>query len=197
MTVGHSQVLESVRTFFGAEPRHWRSPGHRWRAETAAPLVLAERRTSSVTESEPLRGHLRFNYLPILDYASVPRPDEQDCVVRSLLAAAELVQPAPVVIGGPGGFGKTVLALQVCRDDRAVCRFDAILWVHHTTPDAGPVHLFGHTGRVLTASFVTAAETRGQTRLVEMNQQVLRNLDRIIDTLDDDAPDGIEAADVG
>ena len=31
-----------------------------------------------------------------------------------------------------------------------------------------------------------AAQARGQTRLAEMNQQVLGNLDRIIDTLDND-----------
>jgi hypothetical protein len=30
-----------------------------------------------------------------------------------------------------------------------------------------------------------------------MNQQILGNLDRIIDTLDDDTPDGIEAFDAG
>ena len=33
---------------------------------------------------------------------------------------------------------------------------------------------------------ITAAQARGQARLVEMNQQVLGNLDRIIATLDDD-----------
>ena len=34
---------------------------------------------------------------------------------------------------------------------------------------------------------ISAAEARGQTRLVEMNQQVLGNLDQIINTLDADA----------
>ena len=33
---------------------------------------------------------------------------------------------------------------------------------------------------------ITAAEARGQPRLAEMNPQVLGNLDRIIDTLDDE-----------
>ncbi|MBD4432994.1 site-specific integrase, partial [Xanthomonas citri pv. citri] len=33
---------------------------------------------------------------------------------------------------------------------------------------------------------ITAAEARGQQRLIEMNQQVLGNLDQIISTLEDD-----------
>ena len=49
-------------------------------------------------------------------------------------------------------------------------------------------------GRVI--ELITAAQARGQTRLTEMNQQVLGNLDRIIDTLHD-APDGTEASDAG
>ncbi len=43
----------------------------------------------------------------------------------------------------------------------------------------------GESGALL-CSF--AAEARGQTRLIEMNQAVLHNLDRIIDSLDDTAP---------
>ncbi|MCX5316016.1 integrase [Streptomyces sp. NBC_00154] len=45
---------------------------------------------------------------------------------------------------------------------------------------------------------VSAAEARGQLRVVEMNQQALGNLDRIIASLEDDeAPDGAEVPDAG
>jgi hypothetical protein len=52
-----------------------------------------------------------------------------------------------------------------------------------------------HRGQVI--ELITAAEARGQGRLVEMNQQVLDNLNRIIGTLDDDAPARAEASDAG
>ena len=39
-----------------------------------------------------------------------------------------------------------------------------------------------------TVQILSAAEARRQTRLIEMNQAVLHNLDRIIDSLDDTAP---------
>jgi len=41
---------------------------------------------------------------------------------------------------------------------------------------------------------ITAAEARGQTRLVEMNQHVARNLDTIITVLEDDVTDDRESA---
>lgn len=45
---------------------------------------------------------------------------------------------------------------------------------------------------------VSAAEARGQLRVIEMNQQVLGNLDRIITALEvDEAPDGTEVSDAG
>ena len=62
-----------------------------------------------------------------------------------------------------------------------------------TTAEFLPQHRT-HRGQVI--ELITAAEARGQTRLVEMNQQVLGNLDRIIDTLDE-APAGTEASDAG
>lgn len=67
-----------------------------------------------------------------------------------------------------------------------------------TTAEFLPQH---RTHRAQVIELITAAEARGQTRLAEMNQQVLGNLDRIIDTLDHDADDdadvGIEASDAG
>lgn len=52
-----------------------------------------------------------------------------------------------------------------------------------TTPEFLPQHR-EHRQQVL--QIITSAEARGQQRLVEMNQQVLGNLDRIITTLNDD-----------
>jgi integrase len=53
-----------------------------------------------------------------------------------------------------------------------------------TTAEFLPQH---RTHRAQVISLITTAQARGQGRLVEMNQQVLGNLDRIITTLDDDA----------
>jgi integrase len=62
-----------------------------------------------------------------------------------------------------------------------------------TTPEFLPQHR-EHRHQVL--QIITAAEARGQARLAEMNQQVLRNLDTIITTLEADPnPELREAAD--
>lgn len=67
-----------------------------------------------------------------------------------------------------------------------------------TTAEFLPQHRT-HRGQII--ELITAAQARGQTRLAEMNQQVLGNLDRIIDTLDHDADDdasvGIGDSDAG
>ncbi len=60
-----------------------------------------------------------------------------------------------------------------------------------TTTEFLPQH---HTHRQQVIELITAAQARGQDRLAEMNQQVLANLNRIIDTLDDAAPVCTEAA---
>ena len=52
-----------------------------------------------------------------------------------------------------------------------------------TTPEFLPQH---RSHRRQTLQLITAAEAHGQTRLVEMNRQVLGNLDRIITALTDD-----------
>ena len=56
-----------------------------------------------------------------------------------------------------------------------------------TTPEFLPQHRT-HRGQVI--ELITAAEARGQARLVEMNQQVLGNLDRIITALTDHPANG-------
>ncbi|TDC77353.1 site-specific integrase [Actinomadura sp. 7K507] len=66
-----------------------------------------------------------------------------------------------------------------------------------TTPEFMPQH---QQHREQIVQIISAAEARGQTRLAEMNQQVLTNLDNIITGLqtDDDRDDeGPEAADAG
>jgi hypothetical protein len=61
-----------------------------------------------------------------------------------------------------------------------------------TTPEFLPQH---RNHRQQTVQIISAAQARGQTRLVEMNQQVLTNLDQIITTLDQDPHDGGKVAD--
>jgi len=63
-----------------------------------------------------------------------------------------------------------------------------------TTPEFLPQH---HQQRQQVLQIMSAAEARGQLRLVEMNQQVLGNLDRIINALQDEdsAPERETAAD--
>lgn len=64
-----------------------------------------------------------------------------------------------------------------------------------TTAEFLPQH---HQQRQEILQIISAAEARGQQRLVEMNQQVLGNLDRIITALDqDDDTDTEVAADAG
>ena len=63
-----------------------------------------------------------------------------------------------------------------------------------TTPEFLPQH---HEHRQQTLQIITAAEARGQHRLVEMNQQVLGNLDRIITALADQPDQDAEVSDAG
>jgi integrase len=64
-----------------------------------------------------------------------------------------------------------------------------------TTPQFLPQH---REQRRQVVEIISAAETRGQQRVVEMNQQLLGNLDAIIAGLTDDAdPDQQQAADAG
>ena len=52
-----------------------------------------------------------------------------------------------------------------------------------TTPEFLPRHR-DHRQQII--QIISAAEARGQTRLAEMNQQILANLDNIITGLQDD-----------
>jgi len=61
-----------------------------------------------------------------------------------------------------------------------------------TTAEFLPQHR-QHRSQVL--QIISAAEARGQTRLVSMNRQVADNLDRIITTLQDDSDTPQTAAD--
>jgi hypothetical protein len=65
-----------------------------------------------------------------------------------------------------------------------------------TTPEFLPQH---HQQRARTLELIATAEAGGQTRMVEMNRQVLGNLDRVITALEaGDDPDLAEgAADAG
>ena len=61
-----------------------------------------------------------------------------------------------------------------------------------TTPEFLPQHR-DHRQQII--QIISAAEARGQTRLAEMNQQVLANLDNIITGLQDDTGRGEVTAD--
>ena len=64
-----------------------------------------------------------------------------------------------------------------------------------TTPEFLPQH---RQQREQLLQIVSAAEARGQLRVIEMNQQVLGNLDQIITALEaDETPDDTEVADAG
>jgi hypothetical protein len=64
-----------------------------------------------------------------------------------------------------------------------------------TTPEFLPQH---HEHRQQVLQIISAAEARGQLRLVEMNQQVLGNLDTIITSLEtDSSSEELDAADAG
>jgi WD40 repeat protein len=57
-----------------------------------------------------------------------------------MLNAAESPEPAAVALCGPGGFGKTTLATQCCRDPRIQEAFPQVLWVE-TGEDCTPARL--------------------------------------------------------
>jgi hypothetical protein len=63
-----------------------------------------------------------------------------------------------------------------------------------TTPEFLPQHR-DHRQQII--QIISAAEARGQTRLAEMNQQVLANLDNIISGLQDDTGSAEVTADAG
>jgi len=60
-----------------------------------------------------------------------------------------------------------------------------------TTAEFLPQHRTHHQ-QVL--QIISAAEARGQTRMVQMNRQVADNLKKIITALEDDEPEHPEAA---
>ncbi|MEK8142394.1 hypothetical protein NKH18_07465 [Streptomyces sp. M10(2022)] len=65
----------------------------------------------------------------------------------------------------------------------------------HYHPEFLPQHR-QHRSEIL--QIITAAEARGQQRLVEMNTQVLDNLDTVITALNPDVPDDAKGiADAG
>ncbi|GAA0969615.1 NB-ARC domain-containing protein [Actinocorallia libanotica] len=60
----------------------------------------------------------------------VDRSADFDTLVSLLVEAVDSTSPTKTVaIVGPGGFGKTTLATQVCRETRVADRFDEVLWV--------------------------------------------------------------------
>ena len=60
-----------------------------------------------------------------------------------------------------------------------------------TTAEFLPQH---RAQRQATLQIISAAEAAGRVRVAEMNRQVAGNLDKIITALEDEEPDGTEAA---
>ena len=78
--------------------------------------------------------------IPPLESDMVYRPSTVDAILQLVSEAMQLRPPYPVTIHGPGGFGKTFLANQVCHDSRTTTQFDTILWVE-TGQDCTPARI--------------------------------------------------------
>jgi WD40 repeat protein len=68
-------------------------------------------------------------YAPDLEPGMVDRSDELDTLAMMLIDAAPTATTEIVAVYGPGGFGKTTLAVQACHDARVTGMFSDVLWV--------------------------------------------------------------------
>lgn len=68
-------------------------------------------------------------YAPDLESGMVNRADELDTLATMLVDAAPTATTEIVTIYGPGGFGKTTLAVQACRDARVTKMFSDVVWI--------------------------------------------------------------------
>lgn len=59
----------------------------------------------------------------------VDRVSEAETLARLILRAVQATPSPLVAMHGPGGFGKTTLATQVCHDSLLAATFDTFLWV--------------------------------------------------------------------
>ncbi len=67
--------------------------------------------------------------VPSLEPGMVYRPDDFEALITALADAAAAEATELVAVYGPGGFGKTTLATQVCHDPRVRGLFPEIVWV--------------------------------------------------------------------
>ncbi|MGH4011611.1 MAG: NB-ARC domain-containing protein [Pseudonocardiaceae bacterium] len=75
----------------------------------------------------PSRGE--FALVPFPEPDLIQRSDDVDALVSILLETLSATGSKVVAAYGPGGFGKTTLATQVCHEPRVVGLFEEILWV--------------------------------------------------------------------
>ncbi len=67
--------------------------------------------------------------VPWLELGMVYRPDDVEALITALVDAAAAQAIELVAVYGPGGFGKTTLATQVCHDPQVRQLFAQIVWV--------------------------------------------------------------------
>ncbi|SFC61527.1 NB-ARC domain-containing protein [Streptomyces aidingensis] len=67
--------------------------------------------------------------IPLPEPGLVHRPEDYESLLTVLNEAADADGVASVALCGPGGFGKTTLATQICQDSRVRELFPEILWV--------------------------------------------------------------------
>lgn len=70
-----------------------------------------------------------FILVPSMEPDLIHRPDNLESLVAILVEASAEEHAKAVAVCGPGGFGKTTLATQVCHDARIRELFPEILWV--------------------------------------------------------------------
>lgn len=92
--------------------------------------MLVERALGDLKEQrdEPLQRQLRM--IPPRAQTVVPRTTLTEDIVKAVCAEGDGTLVAVTAIGGAGGFGKTTLASEVCRDQRVMDAYpDGVLWV--------------------------------------------------------------------
>ena len=110
----------------------------RWETEGLRPQPAHVRRLCAILDASPAQlgygpeeaaSDDAFRLVPPLEPRLIDRPDNRESLVAILVEASAADPAEAVAVCGPGGFGKTTLATQVCHDVRIRELFSEILWV--------------------------------------------------------------------